>query len=514
MLSGSDKPSDVWDTHGISGKRFCKSTGVFFITLPRRIQSLDFQRVGTHITACDDWKPNTRHSFGSEMPVTTVSQKFSHPLWWRPFKELWSRPTKTADFGSSLWQVPYASDTCLLEDKVQDRGMYLFEISYGSDAMDKKKWRWLIQWMNWDLRHLLVVFQCRILMYLMPGLLQHWNKIIHNSQFKRRISPGGNKRPRSRTVSFAEDRLPTWSTTTSGSLEPMILSKNYTDLFTISLRNDGVREFDSMWNGILLSMTKIPHDDILDGLYKLRIRESEKTKDRIGIVWPGDSSEESWSWFSVIEDNGKKKYRAEFTNEEFLEPEAEIMRETPWSRIRGQKQREQRSLGDCWQWEAIGGVLPKETIVLSVTMSINVQNIDKAESFSEIFYAAECEKCNVNQKSLEAEALVGKMARLSCKHNLNGTCTIHSVKNGFLQSACSTSQKKDADLAKSALMHTARLMNSPSKKSKNGDNGAVAILKITRQLGLRISRYGATEVFIDFAEELKHTEANPMCSIH
>ena len=31
---------------------------------------------------------------------------------------------------------------------------------------------------------------------------------------------------------------------------------------------------------------------------------------------------------------------------------------------------------------------------------------------------------------------------------------------------------------------------------------------------LRISRYGAAEVFIDFAEELKHTETNPMCSIH
>ena len=31
-------------------------------------------------------------------------------------------------------------------------------------------------------------------------------------------------------------------------------------------------------------MTKIPHDDILEGLYKLGIRESEKTQDRIGIV--------------------------------------------------------------------------------------------------------------------------------------------------------------------------------------------------------------------------------------
>ena len=40
MLSRKDKPPDIWDTHGI-GKRFCESTGVFFITLSRTIPSLD-----------------------------------------------------------------------------------------------------------------------------------------------------------------------------------------------------------------------------------------------------------------------------------------------------------------------------------------------------------------------------------------------------------------------------------------------------------------------------------------
>ena len=54
--------------------------------------------------------------------------------------------------------------------------------------------------------------------------------------------------------------------------------ENYADLFTIALRNDDIQEFDSKWDGILLSMTKIPPDDILEGLYKLRIRVSEKLK--------------------------------------------------------------------------------------------------------------------------------------------------------------------------------------------------------------------------------------------
>ena len=41
MLSRKDKPPDIWDTHGILGNVFCKSTFVFFITLSRRIQSWD-----------------------------------------------------------------------------------------------------------------------------------------------------------------------------------------------------------------------------------------------------------------------------------------------------------------------------------------------------------------------------------------------------------------------------------------------------------------------------------------
>ena len=54
--------------------------------------------------------------------------------------------------------------------------------------------------------------------------------------------------------------------------------ENYADLFTISLRNDDIQDFDSKWDEILLSLTQIPSDDILESLYKSRTRESEKLK--------------------------------------------------------------------------------------------------------------------------------------------------------------------------------------------------------------------------------------------
>ena len=63
-----------------------------------------------------------------------------------------------------------------------------------------------------------------------------------------------------------------WVTGANDSVE------NYADLFTVVFRNDDIQEFDSKWDEILLSMTQIPSDDILESLYKLRIRVSQKLK--------------------------------------------------------------------------------------------------------------------------------------------------------------------------------------------------------------------------------------------
>ena len=50
------------------------------------------------------------------------------------------------------------------------------------------------------------------------------------------------------------------------------------DLFSVTLHDDNIQEFDTRWNEVLLSMSKIPSDDILERLYKLRIRESDQLK--------------------------------------------------------------------------------------------------------------------------------------------------------------------------------------------------------------------------------------------
>ena len=52
----------------------------------------------------------------------------------------------------------------------------------------------------------------------------------------------------------------------------------YADLLSVTLHDDNIQEFDSRWDEVLLSMSKIPSDDILDSLCKLRISESAQLK--------------------------------------------------------------------------------------------------------------------------------------------------------------------------------------------------------------------------------------------
>ena len=99
-----------------------------------------------------------------------------------------------------------------------------------------------------------------------------------------------------------------------------------------------------------------------------------ETQDRIGIVRPGDSSEEVRTWLSQIEDNGeKKKYRAEFANEEFWGQKRKL-----WKKRRGQES------GDKTKWTKKSrrfstngkqtGSVRKETIAVSDTIWISVQS--------------------------------------------------------------------------------------------------------------------------------------------
>ena len=53
---------------------------------------------------------------------------------------------------------------------------------------------------------------------------------------------------------------------------------DYADLLSVTLRDDNGQEFNTRWDEVLLSTSKIPSGEVLESLCKLRIRESDHLK--------------------------------------------------------------------------------------------------------------------------------------------------------------------------------------------------------------------------------------------
>ena len=179
------------------------------------------------------------------------------------------------------------------------------------------------------------------------------NKIIHNSYFKRRISLEEQKAQKK--DQFLRGRQIAYLiyeyfrvTGANDSVE------NYADLFTIVLRNDDIQEFDSKWDGIFfLSMTKIPPDEILEGLYKLRIRESEKLKTVLELYDLETHQKKLGPDYHRLKTMVKRSIEQEIRNKNFGARSGNFEKNAV-VKNQGTEQRVQRILGDCWQWETNG----------------------------------------------------------------------------------------------------------------------------------------------------------------
>ena len=128
--------------------------------------------------------------------------------------------------------------------------------------------------------------------------------------------------------------------------------ENYADLFTIGLRNDDIQEFDSKWDGILLSVMKIPPDDILEGLYKFRIRESEKLKTVLELYDLEIHQKKLGPDYHRLKTMVKRSIEQDIRNKNFGARNGNYERNAVVKNP-GTKQRGQRILGDCWQWKSI-----------------------------------------------------------------------------------------------------------------------------------------------------------------
>ena len=130
-------------------------------------------------------------------------------------------------------------------------------------------------------------------------------------------------------------------------------AENHADLFTVVLRKDDIQEFDSKWDEILLSMTHISTAEILESLYKLRIRESEKLKTVLDLYNMEIHKKKAGPDCHRLETMVKRSIKQNLRMKN-VEARNENYETSAVVKNQGTKQREQISLGDCWQWKANG----------------------------------------------------------------------------------------------------------------------------------------------------------------
>ena len=300
------------------------------------------------------------------------------------------------------------------------------------------------------------------------------NKIIHNSHFKRKISLEEQKAQkedrflRGRQIAYLiyeQFRV----TGTHDSVE------NYTDLFTIVLRNDDIQEFDSKWDGILLSMTKIPHDDILEGLYKLRIRESEKLKTVLELYDLETHQKKLGPDYHRLKAMVKRSIEQEIRNKNFGARSGNFEKNAV-VKNQGTKQRVQRILGDCWQWETNGQCVKGNNC--SFRHDMDKRGKSSPSNPSPNSFMRQSERKPSRTRSPRGKSPSGRMSRWPCKDYLRGTCNNSFCERWHPPECLFYKTKSGCRFGEKCSFAHRQVDAQPTKWSKsNNDKSAVAILK-------------------------------------
>ena len=264
MPSRKDGPPSIRDTHGISGNVFANPTASSSAPYPQEsnpwISTVSEHTSPLVMSECQtpvqdqrcQSRPSARNSvipceggfsknYGADKQRLQISD---------PYFDKFSTPATFA-----CWKIRFKTEVCTCSQFPTEALLWTKEVEM-VDSVD-------------DLKSSCSVRGIQIPKFevLDAKIASALNRIIHNTQFKRKVSLEEQKAQkedrflRGRQIAYLIYEY-FRVTGANDSVE------NHADLFTIVLRNDDIQEFDSKWGGISLSMTKIPSDDILEGLYK------------------------------------------------------------------------------------------------------------------------------------------------------------------------------------------------------------------------------------------------------
>ena len=369
MPSRNNGLPSIWDTHGISGNFFANPTASSSATYPQESNPW-VSNVSEHTsplvmsesqTPVQDQRcqsgPSARSSvvpgeggFSKNFGADQQRLQISDPHF--------DKFTTSATFACR--KIRFKIEVCICSQFPTEAVLWIREVELVDSVDDLKS-------------------SCSVRGIQMPNLevlnakiASELNRIIHNTRFKKKISL--EEQQAQKKDRFFRGRQTAYliyeNFRVTGANDSV---ENHADLLTVVLRNDDFQEFDSKWDGILLSKTKIPSDDILEGLYKLRTRESEKLKTVLELSNMEIHQKKAGPDYHRLKTMVKRSIEQNLRIKNFEARNGNYERNAVVKKIMGHNS-VNREL-----WETVGGGKPtgsvlKETIAVSVTTSISVQN--------------------------------------------------------------------------------------------------------------------------------------------
>ena len=351
ILSRNDGPPSIWDTHGISGNVFANPTASSSAPYPQESNpwiSNVSEHTSPHVTSerqtpdtaldprCQSG-PSARNSFG--LSEGRFSNNYGADQQRLQISELHIDKFPTpATF--ACWKIRFKTEVCTCSQFPTEAMLRIKEVEMVESVDDPKS-------------------SCSIRGIRMPDFevldakiasALNRSSIIPNSRgrsvWRNKKAQKEDRFLRGRQIAYLIYEY-FRVTGANDSVE------NHADLFTIVLRNDDIQECDSKWEEILLSMTQIPSDDILEILFKSRIRESEKLKTVLELYNMEIHQKKAGPDYHRLKTRVKRSIEQNLRMEDFDARNGNYETRAGVNNQRT-KQREQRSLGDCWQWKADG----------------------------------------------------------------------------------------------------------------------------------------------------------------
>ena len=148
----------------------------------------------------------------------------------------------------------------------------------------------------------------------------------------------------------------------------------------------------------------------------------------------------------------------------------------------GTKQREQRTLGYCWQWKANGQCSKGDNC--SFCHDVNKRAKTTQPNSAPSSSTRQIERNASRTRSSSGKSPSGRMARLPCKDYLKGTCTNSFCVKWHPPECLFYKTKSGCRFGEKCSYAHRQVEEQPGERSKkNGDKSPEAKLKNTRQLG-------------------------------